>query len=251
MWPVTGQYRLILIVLIIQLCLADRDLLIDDCLISSEVSVGLLLEIPDGLNVSWCYNITTSNCLVWKLWTVVEYLIKMNWCVTVFGWQVSKSIEIPQSYKLGPNFIKILKGHWVVLWKGLEGQKNLFVQYFTMDELMYKESISRQDTPQSHAIVASQTDVSSEWGPRGLVMLWCLMSGGDPCLGVWVWLHPPSLPPPARVWESQLRQHCKPPALSPPARLSVSLSVWGPCTQNKSLSDIIPSLNMPFLCVLL
>ena len=36
---------------IIQLCLADRDLLIDDCLSSSEVSEGLLLEIPDGLNI--------------------------------------------------------------------------------------------------------------------------------------------------------------------------------------------------------
>ena len=79
----TGQYRLILIVLIIQLCLADRDLLIDDCLISSEVGVGLLLEIPDGLNVSWCYNITTSNCLVWKLWTHVEYLIESNKLVCI------------------------------------------------------------------------------------------------------------------------------------------------------------------------
>ena len=56
------------IVLIIQLCLADRDLLIDGCcLISSEVSVGLILKIPDGLNVSWSNNITTSNCLVSKL----------------------------------------------------------------------------------------------------------------------------------------------------------------------------------------
>ena len=48
------------------------------------------------------------------------------------------------------------------LTKGARGANNLFVQYFAMDELMYKESISRQDTPQSHAIVASQTDVSSE-----------------------------------------------------------------------------------------
>ena len=50
--PVEEQgLNLILIVLIIQLCLADRDLLIDDCLSSSEVSEGLLLEIPDGLNI--------------------------------------------------------------------------------------------------------------------------------------------------------------------------------------------------------
>ena len=50
--PVEEQgLNLILIVLIIQLCLADRDLLIDDRLSSSEVSEGLLLEIPDGLNM--------------------------------------------------------------------------------------------------------------------------------------------------------------------------------------------------------
>ena len=51
--PVEEQgLNLILIVLIIQFCLADRNLLIDDCLSSLEVSEGLLLGIPDGLNMS-------------------------------------------------------------------------------------------------------------------------------------------------------------------------------------------------------
>ena len=129
--PVEEQgLNLILIVLIIQFCLADRNLLIDDCLSSLEVSEVLLLGIPDGLNMSQI-SVTTVTTLqpptvssgnfghTWNIWSN-----RINWCVlcnavTMFDWQASKSTEIPQfSYnlqsrsKLQQNCVSIRWNKW-------------------------------------------------------------------------------------------------------------------------------------------
>ena len=69
-----------------------------------------------------------------------------NWCVThvvtVFDWKVSKSTEIPQSYKLGPNFRKILldqikPSEWVVLWKRPKGHR--WMLYWYKYKCIYKD----------------------------------------------------------------------------------------------------------------